>query len=103
MNKEVKERWITALRDGTYKQGRLALRIGERFCCLGVLCDIYDPTLWTDAELSRSRYSYKSLDSMPPLDVMIWAGLTNAQAGQLANANDNGSSFDEIAKIIEEM
>lgn len=43
---DVKERWLTALRSGNYKQVKSALRklrsdkeIG--YCCLGVLSDIY--------------------------------------------------------------
>jgi hypothetical protein len=41
MNPEVKARWVAALRSGEYLQGTSTLRIGDQFCCLGVLCDIY--------------------------------------------------------------
>lgn len=34
------KKWIVALRSGEYKQGRDTLVIGDRYCCLGVLCDI---------------------------------------------------------------
>jgi hypothetical protein len=48
INTELLERWITALRSGAYEQGRMSLRerSGERYCCLGVLCDVYNPELW---------------------------------------------------------
>jgi hypothetical protein len=42
MNKRVKTKWLKALRSGKYKQGRGQLRTpDDRFCCLGVLCDLY--------------------------------------------------------------
>jgi hypothetical protein len=36
----LKQRWVEALRSGEYEQGAGALRNGDKFCCLGVLCDI---------------------------------------------------------------
>ena len=41
MNQDIKQKWVTALRSGEYKQGFCRLR-GEanNFCCLGVLCDL---------------------------------------------------------------
>jgi hypothetical protein len=55
MKQEVMEKWVAALRSGKYAQGHGCLRDtnmeeiggeeqispGERFCCLGVLCDLY--------------------------------------------------------------
>lgn len=40
MKPEIKAQWLTALRSGEYKQGTGALRNGNAFCCLGVLCDL---------------------------------------------------------------
>jgi hypothetical protein len=41
---EIKTRWLEALRSGGYKQARGQLKVasidGDRFCCLGVLCDL---------------------------------------------------------------
>lgn len=43
MDKEVKSKWIAALRSNKYKQGAGQLRnCKDKFCCLGVLCDIND-------------------------------------------------------------
>lgn len=48
MNRELKTKWLEALRSGKYKQGRSALRtIQDEFCCLGVLCDIVAPDAWS--------------------------------------------------------
>jgi len=47
MNKRIKTKWLKVLRSGNYKQGMTVLHsAGKRggnykFCCLGVLCDIY--------------------------------------------------------------
>ena len=45
MNKEIKAKWLAALRSGEYVHGIAQLRIVEegspvKHCCLGVLCDI---------------------------------------------------------------
>lgn len=40
MTPELKQKWIDALRSGTYKQGYKTLHPRTDFCCLGVLCDI---------------------------------------------------------------
>jgi hypothetical protein len=38
MDKELKEKWVAALRSGEYQQGRYYLRSeDDRYCCLGVL------------------------------------------------------------------
>lgn len=44
-----RETWLAALRSGEYNHGQGRLRTaGDRFCCLGVACNIYDPSIWTD-------------------------------------------------------
>ena len=40
MNKELKEKWLTALRSGEYKQGFNYLKKDDCHCALGVLCAI---------------------------------------------------------------
>lgn len=40
MDKELKDKWIAALRSGEYKQIQRRLKSSEGFCCLGVLCEI---------------------------------------------------------------
>lgn len=39
MNQEVKKAWLEALRSGNYKQGQSWLKDGDKYCCLGVLCE----------------------------------------------------------------
>lgn len=37
---EMEKKLVAALRSGKYKQGRSYLRVGDRYCCLGVACDL---------------------------------------------------------------
>ena len=39
LNEKARE-WVAALRSGKYKQGKGALSTEDRFCCLGVACEI---------------------------------------------------------------
>lgn len=97
MNSRVKRLWVEALRSGEYQQGRNALRADDRFCCLGVLCDVYiketSQAEWeTDEGGNSSDYSFVEKDgnsgrpSVPvskfspaecylPSSVIEWAGL----------------------------
>lgn len=92
MDTAVKERWVRALRSGEYQQGTGQLRKEDKYCCLGVLTDLYDKRFradgsgWrTDKWAPGSDYSetiYRTRDgyrycSYPPPEVMRWAGLTD--------------------------
>jgi len=100
----------------------------EGYCCLGVLCDIVDPMRWVAPTLSDStgRYCYmnpnprtvfldsdeedtedeftdKLLVGYPPQEYLEKVGLTETDARDLANRNDSGYSFEQIATLIEDM
>ena len=123
MNKEIKALWIKALRSGEYLQGEGALRqefvdIDESlYCCLGVLCDLYARSVenspaWTSGDASEHVRRYGGRESYPPSFVMEWAGLGdeegsytlsgNGGASSLAELNDRGRTFEEIASVIEQ-
>jgi hypothetical protein len=114
MNPEVRAQWCAALRSGDYQQAKRALRRGDSYCCLGVLCDLavragvlddatparFDP----DHRPGRMQYDGRS-DYLPP-SVQKWAGLSEddpvlGAARSLATANDAGCSFAEIADLID--
>ena len=46
MNKEIKEKWIEALRSGRYNKIKGALKKDDGFCAVGVLCDTINPNEW---------------------------------------------------------
>lgn len=40
LKKKYKKRWLKALRSGKYEQGDGTLLYNNKYCCLGVLCDV---------------------------------------------------------------
>ena len=56
MNPEVKEKWLHALRSGKYLQARKTLHLRAEdgtdfYCCLGVLCDVYNKSVPAEKQL----------------------------------------------------
>ena len=120
MNKDVKQLWIEALESGNYNQGRNKLRQGDSYCCLGVLCKlavkagVTVEAKNTKLHLRTSIYNYSGENEELPWEVIEWAGLEDAnpcinkeyfldrQELTLAELNDGGRSFIEIAAIIRE-
>jgi hypothetical protein len=111
MNKEIKEKWIAALRSGNYVQGREFLCKRDynpkeyRFCCLGVLCDLSNPSRWHHEEDNNSLYELENDiygNDMPTRDFLESLGIAWNTAEILANMNDGGEPFSKIATHIEE-
>ena len=104
MNKQVKKKWLKALRSGEYEQTTNYLKNDGAFCCLGILCDIHSKETkhrW------RQEHYFTEMRGLPH-QVLKWAGLPDdryvcykGKHGQLGNANDMGLSFKQIANIIE--
>jgi hypothetical protein len=106
---EVKRQFITALRSGTYAQGRGKLRTpskdNDKWCCLGVLCDLAIRDNVPVEVLRRERnVAYDMAAHIPPVAVVEWAFQTHnsnevmATIGTLAQMNDKGATFREIAE-----
>lgn len=49
-------KWIKALRSGRYKQGVKRLRGDDKFCCLGVACDISGLGSWIGLDNTTLKY-----------------------------------------------
>jgi hypothetical protein len=67
MNKKIKKQWVAALCSGDYAQGTESLCRQDynseeyHFCCLGVLCDISNPSRWAHFEDSgTSVYHFEN-------------------------------------------
>jgi hypothetical protein len=115
MNKAIKRAWIKALRSGKYKQGSNRLQTPDgRFCCLGVLCEVYKEQTgrgkWISDTTGQPVFKYRKnvAASVLPLHVMKWAELTDTDPilsddGQsAADLNDSGRfGFKRIATRIE--
>ena len=110
MNPKVKKLWVEALRSGKYEQGYNGLRTNDnKFCCLGVLCDIHRKTMkkkgWRLDGLPDTYFYGDSCGSLPS-NVIEWSGVDNYNPTIKGNSlifwNDNiRYSFDKIADLIE--
>jgi hypothetical protein len=99
LDKKIARRWVKALLSGKYKQGKAELRDGSnRFCCLGVLCDISKRGVWADTAYIVGFHDRNS--EVLNDEMLEWAGLSDELQNQLAEINDNGSRFATIAKRI---
>ena len=106
--------WVDELEN--FKQAKGHLRDGDRFCCLGVACELYRRETGKGEWGIVGGLRYFSLDvnehtnTYLPDVVMGWLGLTKNSGyfngtggiGSLAQMNDGGSSFEEIAAKIRE-
>lgn len=121
MDKRIKQKWLDALRSGDYEQGKFWLRCGNKedsnFCCLGVLCDIYsrehdeqwkfpeDSKNFDATEYAAEAFSFEGESELLPNSVAEWAGFVVAvderPIRNLADLNDKGKTFEEIANVIE--
>ena len=117
MNPEVKTAWLAALRSGEYAQTKQRLRRegpDGGFCCLGVLTDLFIEAGASDGpgwEMSPSQYGvYRFCHTCVSLSdpVRQWADMEyDIRSDEnivytLANMNDSGSTFAQIADYIEE-
>lgn len=97
MKRKIRNKWLEALRSGRYKQGRKFLRNNDCYCCMGVLCDVIDPTKW------EAFGRYNGLNSYLSITLLAKIGLNSDQQGFLIHKNDMlGWSFEKIADYIEQ-
>lgn len=124
MNPQIKARWVEALRSGEYPQGKGYLNRNGQYCCLGVLCElavqdeVVEPGVISDVYASQGFF-YDDEQWHLPQSVAKWAGMphkkydwdsergyyeANPRVGDdtVAELNDKGVKFEEIADRIEE-
>lgn len=113
LTKDQAREWVAALRSGRFLQGRGRLRMpnGKHYCCLGVLCEISG----VDLDEVRLRPSVSAGGAPMPLPLAEWGGDEDQFTPEelrdllpdekfrvkLATQNDNGGTFEEIARLIE--
>lgn len=126
MKQEIAMQWVEALESGEYKQGKLQLRKyggkdkPNKFCCLGVLCNLHALAHPEVAATQTKPYSYLGHDLGLPPAVVAWADMGSRgrgidgglgefhfdlddapNANSLADLNDQyGYSFQQIAEVI---
>jgi len=95
--KESRKQWLEALESGKYKQGKSRLQNANNYCCLGVYGDI------VGAKRMSNKYMPNNLSKdnqklFPKC--LLGEGGNSSFAGKLAQMNDGGKTFKEIAKYI---
>lgn len=99
MDQTLKQQWMTALRSGEYLQGTGSLKYGDKYCCLGVLCSVMEVSM--NKRQTSFYYNGERMDVCLSIDLQQDIGMTGENQSKLANMNDEGRSFLEIADYIE--
>jgi hypothetical protein len=114
MNENAKK-WLAALRSGEYQQGQKFLAADKKYCCLGVACDLYSKEN-PEFQVTQVTFTGKPCVGFGPLkeisllprEVAVWLGtkgicpsIASEKGMSVANLNDQGSTFTEIAELIE--
>lgn len=92
MDKKLRSKWLKALRSGKFKQAKKTLYDKETggYCCLGVLCSINGSKETLNSD-NKGLGMYGGS-----------CGINEDQRCHLANMNDNGKNFKQIADYIED-
>jgi len=125
MKKNIKKKWLKALRSGEYKQTTGQLRADDHegnasFCCLGVLCNLHAQAHPEIAAKETDPDTYLGSYGALPLAVVQWAGLDKnvmdrdddgelniivtyrrKETNLIKLNDDEGLSFNKIANVIE--
>lgn len=116
MDKKIKKRWVAALNSGKYGQCTGQLKSGGKYCCLGVLTELYIKSkkiknAWSDdGDVKLSPKGKFQSEGYLPKQIMEWAGLKEQdpmyKETTLSKLNDGSSevkkrTFKQIAKIID--
>lgn len=112
VQQKARKMWVKALRSGKFQQGYGKLHYenkdGEqKFCCLGVLCELaVKEGVISPSEKYNRDYEYDGADATLPEAVLDWVGIKDdcgsMKKGSLVSRNDSRKySFERIADIIE--
>lgn len=115
MKKEIATLWVNALRSGKYEQTTGKLKRHGGYCCLGVLCELSGQGEFVDMVEMKDVYVLPSGmrgKTELPDEIVEWAGMSSRDGAihpdypsgitTLSAMNDDGSTFAEIADVIEE-
>lgn len=111
MNANAKK-WVEALRSGKYEQGKYDLRYDNKFCVLGVACDLMvKEELIKERYMGWGAYEYGGQSRILCKSAAQWLGLCSligsygGCSSDLMNSlswdNDRGLSFSQLADLIE--
>jgi hypothetical protein len=102
MDQRVKKMWIDALRSGEYQQTTSKLKLGNSFCCLGVLTDLYNKETgkgsWKELScvtIFASDDDYTEEYMHLPREVQKWAGLPKSPSVRYSEARCNLTNLND--------
>jgi hypothetical protein len=104
MSPKIRHKWIKALKSGKYKQCRRAIRIGDRYDVIGVLCDVLYPKEWL--VIHQTHYTPKGwkdhgIYTHKLNRVLYEAQISDDNFNKLCKLNDvDQLSFAQIAEWI---
>jgi hypothetical protein len=100
--------WAQALESGKYKQGKYWLREADKYCCLGVACDVFRKAtrlgLWYEGDFIVGEEEERVV---LPKAVMDWFGLRSNDpllgknpSSAISLNDDFNKDFCEIAQMV---
>lgn len=111
MKESIAKKWAEALRSGDYKQDTKYLQTPNGYCCLGVLCELaIKDGIPIEKYRGNNVFYFDNQLKILPDSVAEWAGLNSFsgmlykfldEGSSLADLNDRGVSFSQIAGVIE--
>lgn len=93
-----KARWLEALRSGKYEQTIGTLHYKSRYCCLGVACKIQG---YSDDLIDNACLPFQIKDEIRKVPKLLKTP-GNRSVAKVADMNDDGKSFEQIADWIEQ-
>ena len=103
------KKWLEALESGEYKKGKGQLKNRDRYCCLGVACDVANKLELFEKKIRFGNKGYLpdglskflKISNLGTFNLgVLW---NNSRYWSLARLNDGtGISLPEIAQIIKE-
>lgn len=116
MEKNVKEKYLKALRSSKFRQAKDFLKLRSNFCALGLLCEIYRREVkrgkWVGPFIGKrgekDAYCFKvngefSIE-LPSKTICDWASVSVEDCLTIYKMNDlEGLNFSQIADKIEEI
>jgi hypothetical protein len=108
---DIKEKWLEALRSGKYKKGKDCLLNDDKYCCLGVLCEIQERPKnhihefkfsfdGNTGSLNTDNSLYETLNSLGYFNGFK-IKIEGKEYMTLAYINDESETFDNVIEIIE--
>jgi hypothetical protein len=108
---EIKNQWLKSLRSEKYNKGKHLLLYNDKYCCLGVLCEIQERP---KNHINEFQFYFDGnakclVNENPLFSYLNRLGNFNGfkikirktEYSILADVNDNSETFDEVIEIIE--